>query len=124
MSKKFLRLSALLTAIIMTATFASCRKSGTESDYSSDYDYSNIDSTGSENQSAENTSSDNSSSGTQSSASNPSGTSSTSSGSGGNSKFLVDPEDYRGTTVVFVTWKDPDLAEDGPVIDAFEKNTE
>ena len=122
MSKKFLRFSALLTAIIMTATFASCGKSGTDSDYSSDYDYSSVDSTGSENQSSDQTSTDSSdSSGTQSSESKPSGNSNSSSGSSGNSKFLVDPEEYRGTTVVFVTWKDPKLAEDGPVIDAFEK---
>lgn len=122
MSKKFLRFSALLTAVIMTATFASCGKSGTDSDYSSDYDYSSVDSTGSENQSSDQTSTDSSdSSGTQSSESKPSGNSNSSSGSSGNSKFLVDPEEYRGTTVVFVTWKDPKLAEDGPVIDAFEK---
>lgn len=36
-------------------------------------------------------------------------------------EFLVNPEDYRGTTVTYVTWKDPDKNEDGPVIDAFEK---
>ena len=122
MSKKFLRLFALLTVIIMTATFASCRKSGTDSDYSSDYDYSSVDSTGSENQSSDQTSTDSSdSSGTQSSSGSSGGTSSSSSGSNGNSKFLVDPEDYRGTTVVYVTWKDPALSEDGEVIEAFEK---
>ena len=122
MSKKFLRLSALLTAVIMTATLASCGKSGTDSDYSSGYDYSSVvSSAGSEDQSGENTSSDNASSGTQSSSGSSGGTSSSSSGSNGNSKFLVNPEDYRGTTVVYVTWKDPKLAEDGPVIEAFEK---
>lgn len=35
--------------------------------------------------------------------------------------FLVDPEDYRGTTVKYATWKDPKANEDGPVVDAFEK---
>lgn len=33
----------------------------------------------------------------------------------------VNPEDYRGTTVTLVTWKDPALNEDGPVIEAFEE---
>ncbi len=33
----------------------------------------------------------------------------------------VDPEDYRGTTITYVTWKDPALNEDGPVIEAFEE---
>ena len=36
-------------------------------------------------------------------------------------EFLVDPEDYRGTTVTYVTWKDPEENEDGPVIKAFEE---
>ena len=33
----------------------------------------------------------------------------------------VDPKDYEGTTVTYVTWKDPDLNEDGVAVDAFEK---
>ncbi len=33
----------------------------------------------------------------------------------------VDPEQYRGTTVVYATWKNPDQNEDGPVIEAFQK---
>lgn len=36
-------------------------------------------------------------------------------------EFLVNPEDYRGTTVTYATWKDPKANEDGPVIEAFEK---
>ena len=32
----------------------------------------------------------------------------------------VNPEDYRGTTVTYVTWKDPDQNEDGPAIDKIE----
>ena len=36
-------------------------------------------------------------------------------------EFLVDPEDYRGTTVKYATWKDPKANEDGPVIETFEK---
>ena len=36
-------------------------------------------------------------------------------------EFLVNPEDYRGTTVTYVTWRDPDANEDGPVIDYFEE---
>ena len=33
----------------------------------------------------------------------------------------VNPEDYRGTTVRFATWKDPNQNEDGPVVAAFKK---
>ena len=33
----------------------------------------------------------------------------------------VDPEDYRGTTVRFATWKDPANGEDGAVVEAFQK---
>lgn len=33
----------------------------------------------------------------------------------------VNPEDYRGTTVVYATWKNPDQNEDGAVVEAFEK---
>ncbi len=33
----------------------------------------------------------------------------------------VNPEDYRGTTVTYATWKDPELYEDGPVVANFEK---
>lgn len=33
----------------------------------------------------------------------------------------VNPEDYRGTSITLVTWKDPDKNEDGIVIDNFEK---
>lgn len=36
-------------------------------------------------------------------------------------EFLVDPEDYRGTKVVYATWKDPEKNEDGPVVKAFEE---
>lgn len=33
----------------------------------------------------------------------------------------VDPSKYRGTTVVYATWKDPNANEDGPVVKAFER---
>lgn len=33
----------------------------------------------------------------------------------------VDPEDYRGTTVRFATWKDPANGEGGAVVEAFQK---
>ena len=32
-------------------------------------------------------------------------------------------EEYRGTTVVYATWKDPNKNEDGPVVEAFQKKT-
>lgn len=35
----------------------------------------------------------------------------------------VDPEDYRGTTVKYASWKDPWQNEDGDVIDKFMKET-
>ena len=34
----------------------------------------------------------------------------------------VNPEDYRGTTVKYVTWKDPKLNEDGVAVEKFEKD--
>ena len=33
----------------------------------------------------------------------------------------VDPSKYKGTTVVYATWRNPALYEDGPVVKAFEK---
>lgn len=33
----------------------------------------------------------------------------------------INPEDYRGTTVRFATWKDPAQNEDGPVVTQFKK---
>lgn len=38
-----------------------------------------------------------------------------------NIEFLVNPEDYRGTKVVYATWKDPEKNEDGEVIKKFEE---
>ncbi len=34
----------------------------------------------------------------------------------------VNPDDYKGTTVTYVTWKDPKLNEDGVAVDKFEKD--
>ncbi len=39
----------------------------------------------------------------------------------GQSSNGVNAEDYRGTKVVYATWKNPYQNEDGPVVDAFEK---
>ena len=33
----------------------------------------------------------------------------------------VNPEDYRGTTITYATWRNPAQYEDGPVVKAFEK---
>ena len=33
----------------------------------------------------------------------------------------VNPADYRGKTVVYATWRNPALYEDGPVVEAFQK---
>ena len=35
----------------------------------------------------------------------------------------VSTEEYRGTTVIYATWKDPSKNEDGPVVDNFQKET-
>ena len=68
------------------------------------------------------TDSDTSSDGKTSSAA---GSSSASSGKSNNTKALSAYKEkakkYRGTTVRFATWKDPELNEDGPVVKAFEK---
>ncbi len=42
-------------------------------------------------------------------------------GSDAEIEFLVNPEDYKNTKVVYATWKDPQKNEDGPVIEAFKK---
>ncbi len=42
-------------------------------------------------------------------------------GGGGSSANGVNPEDYRGTSVTYVTWKDPALNEDGPVVEKFKQ---
>lgn len=36
-------------------------------------------------------------------------------------EFLVDPEQYKGTTVTYCTWRDPEKNEDGTAIKAFEE---
>lgn len=51
-----------------------------------------------------------------------------SSGKGGKDRpnqggSTVSSEEYRGTTVVYATWKDPSKNEDGPVVDKFQKET-
>lgn len=42
-------------------------------------------------------------------------------GSDAGASFNVNPEDYRGTSITYVTWKDPANNEDGPVVEAFKK---
>lgn len=45
----------------------------------------------------------------------------TDSNAGSISGTTVDPEDYRGTSVTYVTWKDPYKNEDGIVVDKFKE---
>ena len=39
----------------------------------------------------------------------------------GSTNSNVNAEEYRGTEITYVTWKDPALYEDGPVVEKFEK---
>lgn len=116
MSKSIVKILAIISAVSLVSTLAACKKaSGNESD-----EYYVVTSEYYLEEDGENT--------TQNANTNtgkkPQGGSTASGGNATSNKgpkFLVDPADYKGTTVTYVTWKDPDLAEDGPVIDAFEK---
>lgn len=78
MSKKFLRLMALVIAIAMVASLAvGCGGTGDNKD--------NNDI-----------------------------------GNAGEIEFLVNPEDYKGTTVTYVTWRDPAKNEDGVAVERFK----
>lgn len=107
--KNRVRIVSFLLAAIMVTSLSACGKSDTSSNGSDDveyvieYEYQDA---------SENSNNSDSSSPTTTSSK----TQSTSS-----SKDTPSGKDYRGTTVRYATWKDPDLNEDGPVIDAFEK---
>lgn len=90
MSKKVIRLITLVIAIAMIATLAvGCGGDNAASTSSGSSSTDNTTSGGNKNESAP-----------------------------GNA-FLENPEDYRGTKVVYVTWKDPWKNEDGDACDAF-----
>ena len=111
--RKIIRYLSLCLAICMIfGSTTGCKKNpkDTDSDYSSDIssDTGNVDSDN--NQSDKDSASE---------SDNTSGNSSTPGNNGTTNK--VDASKYRGTTVRYATWKDPDKNEDGEVIDKFEK---
>lgn len=123
MKKMILKASCLCLAALMTFSLVGCKKSDSGNSSSDDveieyvYEYVNGSSGSAESGTSSGSSSDSSvtSSGSNQGTSKPSGTSS-------GSKSAYDGiEKYRGTTVRYVTWKDPALNEDGPVVKAFEK---
>lgn len=107
---------AVLLAMTMVVSFTACKKNDSETTSSDDVEY--IEQIEYEYQSGTQGSADAATSG----GNRPSGSKKPSGGNsstGGNSK--VNPEKYRGTTVRYATWKDPELNEDGPTVKAFEK---
>lgn len=126
MLKKSVKLLALLLAIAVTASLSACGKAGTESGYDSDWEYTDSgeivgDASGDSSDTSDASGSGSTSSGGNTASNTSSGGKTPTKKPSGDSKFLVDPEDYRGTTVTYVTWKDPKLNEDGPVIENFKK---
>lgn len=124
MSKKIMSISVKLLCLLMVfALITGCRK--TPNDVSSDVYTSEIDVS----VSSENDTSSDSASSDVSASSNVSGASQNAS-SKGNGKDTpnasttggkVNPEQYRGTTVRYATWKNPYQNEDGAVVDKFQK---
>lgn len=121
MLNKFVGISAKIVCLLLVlALAAGCGSSGTSSD---EWIYSEIVVT--EDGGNEGTQSG-SASGTGDATSGSSGVQGTTSGgkggpSGSGSSGGVNPEDYRGTTVKYATWKNPNQNEDGDVVDDFQK---
>ena len=121
MLNKFVGISAKIVCLLLVlALAAGCGSSGNSSD---EWIYSEIVITG--DGETEGTQSDDAS-GTDNVSSGSNGSSSTTSGgkdgpSGSGSSGGVNPEDYRGTTVRYATWKNPNQNEDGDVVDSFQK---
>ena len=119
--RKIIRYLSLCLAICMIfGSTTGCKKNpkDTDSDYSSDIssDTGNVDS---DNNQSDKDSASESDKDSASESDNTSGNSSTPGNNGTTNK--VDASKYRGTTVRYATWKDPDKNEDGEVIDKFEK---
>ena len=105
MKSIFLKTMCLMLALFMVASVAGCGKTDDSSDVEYIYEYYDEE--------------------TGSGSGNNSGTTS------GNKKPSlkaesvindgVDPSKYKGTTVVYATWRNPALYEDGPVVKNFEK---
>ncbi len=110
MLNKSKKIIALLLALVLVFALAGC--SNTDDEYSSaevifqdNYVYEDGEQAG------------NNASGGNTSGGNTSGGST----SGGSTNTSVNPEDYRGSTVVFATTILSETDESGPVVDAFEK---
>ena len=129
------RLLAILIAVTMVASLSACKKHSetTSSDeYEIEYDYEYITNP---NSSGDSQTDGNSSGGSQtvgsskvdgnSSGGSQAGNNSQGKGNGGSSKDDNSLDSYyskfRGKTVRYATWQDPEFDEDGPVIKAFEK---
>ena len=121
MLNKFVGISAKIVCLLLVlALAAGCGSSGNSSD---EWIYSEIVITGDGEtegtQSGDASGTDNVSTGSNGSSSTTSGGKDGPSGSG--SSGGVNPEDYRGTTVRYATWKNPNQNEDGDVVDSFKK---
>ena len=119
--RKIIRYLSLCLAICMIfGSTTGCKKNpkDTDSDYSSDIS-SDTENGDSDNNQSDKDSASESDKDSASESDNTSGNSSTPGNNGTTNK--VDASKYRGTTVRYATWKDPDKNEDGEVIDKFEK---
>lgn len=113
---RMLKTMSLIMALFLVSTAAGC-KSGGGDEYSSYLIVEEVED-GSDNSGTGTDASDVSGQ-SQSSVSDNSTSNTATSNPGQSAK--VDPSKYRGTTVVYATWKDPNANEDGPVVKAFEK---
>lgn len=118
--KSLKSICCLLLSFTLLASFSACKENPSEDSGSTEteivYVYQNAEgneiSSGSNNNQSGNKSPDNSSKNNNNSAG----------ADGGNmSAYKEKAKKYKGTTVRYATWKDPELNEDGPVIEAFEK---
>lgn len=127
MKKKTVKLLALCMAMVISVgCFAGCKKSSTVSEISYWEEVPGVPDASGDVSGSSGT--DNSGGGSSAGASGDK-VSSGQQSTAGNVKvykengieFLVDPKKYRGTTVTYCTWRDPEQNEDGTAIKAFEK---
>ena len=123
MSIKIRKITALFMSLVCAAAVTACGSSdNTSSDVEIVYEY--ITQSGSSVASGDSSGTDNSGSsaggGSTSSGTQQGGNAGNSGGNSGSSGG-VDPSKYRGTTVRYATWKDPQLNEDGDAVNSFEE---
>lgn len=132
-----IRLLALLLSLMLIFTASGCKDKDTTAESEEveiEYVYEDElpeSSNGQTSSKEDKTDSENSGSNTGSSQTNSSSDKVNSAASSGNkpnnnsgNKTVnngVNPDDYKNTKVVYATWRDPKLYEDGPVVKAFEK---